>query len=102
MMKGWKVIDKERRTSALTAIGYGGIIYLLNKKARPLNGYGPLAVFKSKEDATRFACRDRLIAVECLYKKSNLCYLQDISGRKSDISYLPIGTDFASEVTCLE
>ena len=106
MKKGWKVIQGTDRTSVLTSIKYGGVNYPLNVRAKPQRDCGPLAVFITLEQAERFKksiCnRGDEIIVKCSYKRSKEYALWDKDGNAITRGYLPIGTDFASEVTCLE
>ena len=106
MTKGWKVISTITRASALTSVHHGGVIYPPKKAARPKANCGPLAVFITNADASAFLVNHCMGSqkriVECSYEKSKENRLYDMRGRVLSGIYLPPGTDFASEVTCLE
>jgi hypothetical protein len=108
--KGWKVIKRKTRTSAVVPEGNAYVVnYFENKIVRKPNKCGPLAVFKTRRHARDFVklgnWQERKV-VRCLYRPSkyNMLWTPNTqSGRlKSFGMDLPRGTAFADEVKCLE
>lgn len=114
--KGWKVINKDR-LSCTAPYRKHPVKYLKNKEtSRPTaekgRAYGPLAVFKTREDARMFKKRVLNITsenkqwkiVKCKYVESKIPFLFEYFyhwNRRSSWD-LPEGTAFADKVKCLE
>lgn len=135
---GWKVLDKKTRGSCFVPWfiryleGYKDderpppLVYPARRVVRPLPGWGPLTVFKTRVAAREWVhvimCNhlicddlgcvfgDSVIIVKCLYvsapKKDR--FLQCPVGnslltyRRASIWELPKGTKLAASVTCLD
>jgi len=110
--KGWKVVRKNSRYSAVVHDAPGGRCYKKGITVGRARGYGPLCVYETRASARDFArdfARDdwfhsrrrSLEIVKCLYIPSK--HKEIWSG---DISYslraLPTGTALAEKVMCLE
>jgi hypothetical protein len=92
----------------------GGVIYKLGEITKPVKGAGPLCVFTSEREASRFIGRGRslgYLVYRVKYKpskrqgvwKPDLAFAR--SRRKVDfveLSLLPIGTVLATQVLLLE
>jgi len=104
--KGWKVIKKEKRTSAWSS---KPVVYEKGKKTTPEKNNGPLAVFTSRKYAEWF--RDGMfseIAVPCKYIPSDYTSMWYWDNQNRKISKVmtvygwPTGTKLADAVVCLE
>jgi len=116
--KGWKVIQKETRKSAMGSFDKPNdfsLDYPKNKTVKPKKNCGPLAVFAEKYDAkhfkhthTSFLTGRFLEVVECKYtpSKENKMWVFDIVHpyRRTELSsmWFPKNTVLADAVVCLE
>ena len=101
--RGWKVLGS-KRASCFVCLDWGGVQYPKGIEARPKPKCGPLAVFRTKEGATKFMdkslIRDKV--VPCRYLPSSKDALHNQYLRDSlDIDRCPDGTALASVVVCL-
>ncbi len=102
MAKGYKVLYRRNKKleSCVAEMGDGGVRYIRGKMVFPPKGWGPLAVFKTKEDALKLFYNRILFPIyECEYKKSRKKYLHDPSYDYKPVNIeLPKGTGFADWV----
>lgn len=119
---GWKAVretDFNDYTSAYGMNGLGRLRYRFEEPARPMRGYGPLAVFKSLRTAREFVdlgvLRPRtfgsneMIVLPCIYKRSGETVMwvpspyggERWSSDRHMSLPLPEGTDFADVVVLL-
>jgi len=110
---GFKVIRKGSRSSIFSWWGYkgllSGIIYEKRRVVKPKPWCGPLAVFKTKEEAKAFVNNDLCSSsavkiVSCLYvpAKTKKLYYTNTNKFRSNCFCTPLGTGYALSVTCLE
>jgi hypothetical protein len=99
---GWKVLDRGTRHSAWIHAD-GLTLYVRGKAVRRREGFGPYAVFSSKQRAASFARDIEGTVVQCAYRESQDKTLWTPTRRCSPQQYpFPLGTRFADEVLCLE
>ena len=104
-MRGYKVLTRKRR-SCIVGHGQGGLVYPIGEPVIPINGYGPLCVFKDKKNAKNFvvwcmALEFTSLLVMCEYEPSRRRNVWQPHHRYQ-LRDLPQGTALATTVTCLE
>jgi hypothetical protein len=104
---GWKLMDVVRGKFESFGADMAGenVRYRVGRKTRPKPGNGPLAVFKDRESALRYA-RDtglvHMVLAPCRYTPSrsrSLWYRDRLQGIVTRTTRLPLGTRLAASVT---
>ena len=110
--KGWKVLSRRSKHlySAMVHVPIAKTRYIIGKKTFPRSGCGPLAVFKTEQQAQAFIFHEHWVQSPCirpcLYKPSKKTTLwfppyRQEPGNVKPLTNTPAGTVFATQVIVL-